>query len=149
MQTTIEGEGESEADGRVASRHRVLIAGTIRYAGGICTASCVVRNLSETGAKLTLSESLTLPTHFDLVIAQRNAVHRCELRWRRREEAGVAFLDAPAPPGKSAIGTPAAASSTPAAAFETPEVEALRARIRTLEAENQRLRSRIAQLAGG
>ena len=140
MQTTIEDESGSEADGRVAPRHRVLIAGAIRYAGGIGTASCVVRNLSETGAKLTLSESLTLPAHFDLVIAQRNAVHRCELRWRRGDEAGVAFLDAPAEPGKAA---------TPAAAIETPEIDLLRARIRTLEAENARLKARIDQLAGG
>lgn len=137
MSTTIEGESGSGVDGRVAPRHRVLIAGTIRYAGGIGTASCVVRNLSETGAKLTLSESLNLPTHFDLVIAQKNAVHRCELRWRRGEEAGVAFLDASAP----------AAAPTPPMA--TPEIDALRARIRTLEAENARLKARIAELAGG
>ncbi|MFN3685304.1 PilZ domain-containing protein [Salinarimonas sp.] len=139
MSTTIEGESGSGVDGRVAPRHRVLIAGTIRYAGGIGTASCVVRNLSETGAKLTLSESLNLPTHFDLAIAQKNAVHRCELRWRRGEEAGVAFLDASA-------SAPAAAPAPPIA---TPEIDALRARIRTLEAENARLKARIAELAGG
>lgn len=139
MQTTIEGESGSEADDRVAPRQRVLIAGTIRYTGGMGAVPCVVRNLSETGAKLTLSESVALPTHFDLVIAQKNVAHRCELRWRRGEEAGVAFLDAPesADPG------------SPAAAAETPEIEVLRARIRTLEAENVRLKGRIAQLAGG
>ena len=128
---------------RAAQRRRALIAATIRYSGGAVTVGCVVRNISDTGAKLDVSEGVSLPGSFELVIPQRDAVHRCELRWRRAGEAGVAFVDA----GETAGADPHAPASDGLAPAR-PSDEAFKARIRTLEAEIVRLRARIAELGG-
>ncbi|WP_372425059.1 PilZ domain-containing protein [Salinarimonas chemoclinalis] len=129
---------------RTAPRRRALVAARIRYGGGAVTIDCVVRNISETGAKIDISEGVTLPGHFEIVIPQMNVVHRAELRWRRGGEAGIAFLDV-------AEGEPPAEAAAPAAATlaVTPSEAALKARIRALEAEVVRLRERILELGGG
>ena len=128
---------------RVALRRRALIAATIRYRGGAVTVECVVRNISDTGAKLDVSEGVALPSSFELVIPQKDVVHRCELRWRRAGEAGVAFVDA----GETAGGDPHDAASDGHAPAR-PSDETFKARIRNLEAEIVRLRARIAELGG-
>jgi hypothetical protein len=129
---------------RAAPRRRTLIAAQIRYGGGAVTTDCVVRNISETGAKVDVSEGVVLPERFDLVIPQKNVVHACELRWRRGAEAGVAFLDAAAASGAAED----AASGRLVASRTTPTEDALKARIRQLEGEIVRLRARIAELGG-
>lgn len=145
MQTMM----DPENDGRNVTCQRVLIAATIRYANGIGTVACVVRNLSETGAKLAVTESVTLPEHFELVMPQKNVIRRCVLRWRRGDEAGVSFLDVPAASAQDTSTPASTPGAAPAAGVpETPSEEKLRARIRMLEAENARLKARIAQLGG-
>ncbi|WP_029032805.1 PilZ domain-containing protein [Salinarimonas rosea] len=129
---------------RTAPRRRALVAARIRYGGGAVTVDCVVRNISDTGAKIDLSEGVTLPEHFEIVIPQMNAVHRAELRWRRGSEAGIAFLDAAEGEHRADAGPLAQASTAP-----TPSEAALKARIRALEAEVVRLRERILELGGG
>lgn len=128
-------------DHRAAPRRRTLIAAQIRYNGGAVTVDCVVRNMSETGAKVDVSEGVVLPASFDLLIPQKNVVHRCELRWRRGAEAGIAFLDAPSADGGTG---PTPLCGPPS----TPSEDALKARIRQLEDEIGRLRARIVELGG-
>ncbi|MGP9818441.1 PilZ domain-containing protein [Salinarimonas sp. NSM] len=133
---------DETSEQRTAPRRRALVAARISYGGGSVTVDCVVRNISETGAKIAISEGVTLPGHFEIVIPQMNVVHRAELRWRRGGEAGVAFLDA-------GEGEPRAEGAAPATQAGTPSEAALKARIRTLEAEVARLRERILELGGG
>lgn len=128
------------SESRIAARRRAFIAAKILYQGGAVGVDCVIRNLSETGAKLDVSESVVLPSHFDLVIPQKNVSHRAELRWRRGPEVGVAFLDVATDAGTPAAGAP-----------EGPQnlgEDALRRRIRQLEQEIARLRARIVELGG-
>ncbi|MGJ3264458.1 MAG: PilZ domain-containing protein [Salinarimonas sp.] len=131
MSITVE-HGEQ----RASPRRRALIAARIRYGNGAVTVDCVVRNISETGAKIDLSEGVALPDHFEIVIPQLNVVHHAELRWRHAHEAGIAFVDAPA-------------DEAPASHAAAPTEAALKARIRALEAEIVRLRERILELGGG
>lgn len=131
------------SDHRHTQRRRAFIAAKIRYGGGAVGVDCTVRNLSETGAKLDVSESVVLPAQFELVIPQKNVVHRAELRWRRGSETGVAFLDAAGGSADASEGR-AEGAHGPAALSE----DALRARIRHLEQEIVRLRARITELGG-
>ncbi|GGK33884.1 PilZ domain-containing protein [Salinarimonas ramus] len=138
-------ETADPADHRTAPRRRALIAAKLSYGGGAVTVDCVVRNISQTGAKLALSEGITIPHHFEIVIPQLNAVHRAELRWRTGGEAGITFLDAQ---GASPSGDGEEAFATQQTSIATPGEEALKARIRRLEAEIVRLRARVAELGG-
>jgi hypothetical protein len=78
---------------RRSPRHRVLKAGAIEFnrAGGV---SCMVRNLSETGACLEVETPLSIPESFDLMITSDHAFHHCKLVWRSAHRIGVAFMSA-------------------------------------------------------
>ena len=49
-------------DLRVATRKRVLKSGTIEFGGGVI--DCAVRNLSETGAALSVESPVGIPSDF-------------------------------------------------------------------------------------
>ena len=78
-------------DNRIAPRYRVLGHAQIMFRGA--TTNCVVRDLSESGAKLGVASNVKLPEEFDLWLVQRKLRLRVRLRWRRGEFAGVSFLE--------------------------------------------------------
>lgn len=132
-------------DHRHALRRRAFIAAKIVYQNGAVAVDCVIRNISATGAKIDVSESIVLPSHFDIVIPQKNVSHRAELRWRHGGETGVAFLDVPEGEGDADRHPAAAPAGAPPVNLAE---DALRTRIRTLEQEIVRLKARIVQLGG-
>jgi hypothetical protein len=72
---------------RIASRQRVLKAGTIEFGGGAI--SCTVRNISETGAALEVASPVGIPAEFTLVA---NGKHLpCRVVWRKEKRIGVHF----------------------------------------------------------
>jgi hypothetical protein len=74
---------------RIATRHRILKAGTISFSGsGI---DCTVRNLSETGAALEVVTPLFIPDRFTLVIPSAQLSRPCHIVWRKERRMGVAF----------------------------------------------------------
>lgn len=81
---------------RNAIRSRAVLKAQIRYNGGLMSAPCVIRDVSETGARLELAGDLALPDQFDLHIDKKNATRRAIVKWRRAREVGVAFADAAA-----------------------------------------------------
>jgi hypothetical protein len=74
---------------RIASRHRVLKAGTIEFGGGAI--DCTVRNLSATGAALDVTSPLGIPDHFTLVVSADGSHQPCHVVWRTEKRIGIAF----------------------------------------------------------
>jgi hypothetical protein len=66
----------------------------VEHAGWIVTDDsrrpCIVSNLSGAGAKLTLLNCYDVPDDFTLSI--EGTEHRCQIVWRTRFHAGVAFV---------------------------------------------------------
>jgi len=87
------GSGETMAvqDKRRAPRKRVLKGATIAYNDRSSTMSCVVRDISETGARLRLPKGQIAPGRFDLFIELDGVEVPCAVAWRRGEEIGVSF----------------------------------------------------------
>ncbi len=56
--------------------------------------SCLVRDLSEQGARIILSEAVTIPDNVNLHIPQREETLRARVQWRRGDEIGLVFPDA-------------------------------------------------------
>ncbi|SEP31989.1 hypothetical protein SAMN04487843_11137 [Methylobacterium sp. ap11] len=52
---------------------------------------CIVRDLSDSGAKIGLSRRYVLSERFWIVIRHANVIRRASLMWRRGEFAGIAF----------------------------------------------------------
>ncbi|MCP5082441.1 MAG: PilZ domain-containing protein [Alphaproteobacteria bacterium] len=93
------------SDRRGAPRKRILKAGVIRALPDF-EATCVVRDLSEGGAKLKVKDTRQVPEHFQLTIELDGLLAKCEVMWRSdSNEIGVRF-EAPAvaiPPARKQV----------------------------------------------
>ena len=78
-------------DKRVAPRYRVL--GHAQIISRTGATNCVVRDLSESGARLGISTRVKLPAEFDLWFVQRKLKVRVRIKWRNGDYVGVAFCD--------------------------------------------------------
>lgn len=77
-------------DNRAAPRRRTLKGGKIVVNDGFSTFSCTVRNLSETGALLTVSSVLGIPDTFQLWLEDDRKLD-CVVVRRTAESLGVRF----------------------------------------------------------
>jgi hypothetical protein len=111
---------------RKVHRDRTYLGGQIAFDNRCCAADCLVRNLSQDGAKIVFSASATMPDEFDFIIHQKGDSRRARFVWRQETEAGVAFLSA--------------------VAHTVVSMETAR-RIKRLEAEREALGRRVAQLS--
>jgi PilZ domain len=75
---------------RLSPRRNTRIEAKIAFDGGRSVRSCVIRNVSETGARLELSSVSGVPETFDLLIAG-HAPQPCRVVWRALREMGVAY----------------------------------------------------------
>lgn len=81
-------------DKRTTSRQRTLISGIISFNQRQSTMNCVVRNLSKTGARLSLDGPLTLPTTFQMALPERGRNYLAKVVWASPDAMGVTFVGA-------------------------------------------------------
>lgn len=70
-----------------------MIVATAVYEGGRMRLDCVIRNLSEGGAKLEFATVRGIPQSFDLMVPGQRPFH-CRVAWRALKELGVQFVPA-------------------------------------------------------
>ena len=94
--------GETAADRRKADRSdqilrrrhkrvKTLKSAQIIYKNSNCVLDCLVVNMSEGGAALTITRLEELPDTF-LLKLQHGATYRCYVCWRHKNKIGVMFL---------------------------------------------------------
>jgi hypothetical protein len=76
---------------RSAARRRVDKLGQIEFAG-FPAVSCVIRNISDTGALLMVRKTRYLPKELTLVIPEDRFSRKARVMWRRAKSIGVKFL---------------------------------------------------------
>jgi ActR/RegA family two-component response regulator len=81
---------ETEPDRRQVSRFRDHKAGTISFNGG-GVMSCIVRNVSASGACLEVASPTNIPEDFVLLIECDQIRRHCRIAWRKERRIGVAF----------------------------------------------------------
>jgi PilZ domain len=74
---------------RAAPRHSVLRAGTILIGNGFI--NCMARDMSDTGAMLSVTSSVDIPEYFTLILSPDGRHTPCHVMWRAEKEMGVAF----------------------------------------------------------
>jgi hypothetical protein len=74
---------------RIASRRRVLKAGSIEFGGG--EFECTIRNVSESGAALEVLTPLYIPDRYTLVVQSEQSKRACRVIWRKQKRIGVTF----------------------------------------------------------
>jgi hypothetical protein len=77
---------------RADRRERIFQRASVVFNGRQSMFDCAVRNLSETGAMVRLSDWTALPETFEIDMASGKRGIRVKQRWRRGDDVGVAFL---------------------------------------------------------
>ncbi|GAU80791.1 PilZ domain-containing protein [Bosea sp. BIWAKO-01] len=113
---------------REVPRQRTLLGARIVFNNRQSTLDCVVRNLSDVGAMVLISDTVALPAAFELEIEHKRRVYGARFRWRDGERVGVALDGRPA-------------SST----AEIVPLDHAR-RLKQCEQSNAQLKARIQQL---
>jgi PilZ domain len=127
------------AERRQSTRQKSFLRGCIYFNNRRTVIDCLIRDLSDHGARLRFSDSISIPDSFELHIPQKDQTLRVVARWRHGMDVGVAFADAArAPATPAAPGT----SATPAA----PDLGALSERVQKLEAEVADMRRLLRRL---
>jgi len=75
-----------------ARRMRALKKGKLVFNRGLRSVPCIVRNLSENGAKLEFEQAYLLPPEFVLQIDLEDFEVTCERRWEEGLRIGVEFV---------------------------------------------------------
>lgn len=77
-------------DLRLTPRRNTMIPAQIVFDGGRKRIDCIIRNLSDGGAKLEVPSVVGVPNTFDL-LAPRQPPRPCRVVWRALKEMGVQF----------------------------------------------------------
>jgi hypothetical protein len=81
----------TETNRRNTDRLPSFLGGTIIYNRNRWSTPCVVKNLSRTGARLTVRNSPPLPDSFELHIPTKNVTYAVSAKWRKDDVVGVAI----------------------------------------------------------
>ena len=114
---------------RTTERKRTMLGAQIIFNNRNSTMDCQVRNISPTGARLALSDTVALPEEFDLHVPQKGKTYRARLRWRNNDSIGVELV----------------ADQAPVPAPRQAQAD-LALRVAELETENATLRLQIIEL---
>ncbi|WP_457093561.1 PilZ domain-containing protein [Microvirga sp. P5_D2] len=86
-------DGSVMDERRSAKRWRTILAGRIIFVGQSQPMECVVRDLSDTGARLYFADPSLLPSEFELEIPSRDLKVRSRLMWSQGANHGVMFME--------------------------------------------------------
>lgn len=96
------GQGAGE-EKRRSIRKRVLLNGMLAYDGGAFTVGCTIRDISETGARVSLPKGQFIPAHTYLLHMRNRIAYEAVKVWSRHPDVGLKFkrtyvLSEPLPP---------------------------------------------------
>ena len=81
---------------RAVPRLRSFLQGRLYYNNRRSSVDCVIRDLTEFGARVVFSEAIITPDAVELYIPNKDECFRVHVVWRRGEDMGVAFIPAEA-----------------------------------------------------
>ena len=70
-------------------RRRLLLSGLGYVSQTLATFDCTIRDLSETGIRMTVRPGALIPTHFLLINIRDRVAYEVQTIWRRESELGV------------------------------------------------------------
>jgi hypothetical protein len=81
---------------RNAPRQKTLLRGYVYFGGSPTAVECVVRDISETGARLKFQNPPTVTDTLELHIPVKGQTICAKLKWNKSDEIGIAFETTPA-----------------------------------------------------
>jgi uncharacterized small protein (DUF1192 family) len=116
---------------RNARRSKSFLQGFVYVSRKRGALACLIRDLSDKGARIIFSDTVTLPDMVELYIPQREQTLRARVQWRRNDEIGLAFIEAES----DLDATPSAGEVVQRVALLEAEIASLRALLKRLKNE--------------
>jgi hypothetical protein len=107
-------------------RARTFLKAELSYHNNPSRLSCIVKDMSGAGARISISQNVPLPATFNLHLPKQQQPVEAHIQWRRGDLIGVRFEDNQ--------------SEKPAEQVSPPR------RIEQLETDNARMRDMLAQI---
>ncbi|MEM1198173.1 MAG: PilZ domain-containing protein [Pseudomonadota bacterium] len=90
-----EQDEQSYLDRRSSPRERTFRIANIAMKMRRHHVPCVIRDISEGGARIQTPHAKEVPDYFELLNGDQKLDTWCEVRWRKGDQIGVRFLDGP------------------------------------------------------
>lgn len=92
------------AERRNSRRSKAFLQGFVYVSRKRGALACLVRDLTDKGARIVFSDTITLPDMLELYIPHHEQTLRARVTWRKNDEIGLAFVveERPAEAGPSA-----------------------------------------------
>ena len=116
---------------RGSRRSKSFLRGLVYVSRKRGALACLVRDLSEKGARIVFSDTVTLPDVVELYIPQRDQTLRARVEWRRNDEIGLGFTATE----RTAEALPSATEVVQRVAMLEAEIASLRVLLKRLKAE--------------
>ncbi len=81
-------------DQRSSKRRRTVLTGKVLFNNRASVFDCTVRDLSDTGAQITLADVSALPPDFELEIPSKGMLVSARVMWSRGKNHGIRFVQA-------------------------------------------------------
>jgi hypothetical protein len=78
---------------RQLPRQKSFLRGCLYFNNGRASATCLIRNISDRGARILISQTLNIPDIVDLYVTQKAQTIRARVEWRRDDELGLCFAE--------------------------------------------------------
>jgi PilZ domain len=118
------------AERRRSLRQKSFLRGCVYFNKRRNSFDCLIRDMSDEGARIVFSEAVSVPDVVDLYIPQKEQTVRAHVQWRHGDEIGLAFPDAL----RAAEGTTDSELAMRVAQLEA-EVSSLRRMLKRLKSE--------------
>jgi hypothetical protein len=116
---------------RESQRQKSFLRGCVYFNKRRGAIDCLIRDISDEGARIIFSDTVSVPDVVELYIPQKEQTVRARVKWRHGDEIGLAFPDAARP----AAAPPGSGELAPRVAKLESEVAALRRILKQLKSE--------------
>jgi hypothetical protein len=114
---------------RISRRSKSFLRGFVYVSKRRGALACLIRDLSEKGARIIFPDTVTLPDVVDLYIPQREQTLRARVQWRRQDEIGLGFMEIE----RTAAAEPSAGEVMQRVALLEAEITSLRTVLKRLK----------------
>jgi hypothetical protein len=82
------------AERRGSERLKAFLKGTLYFHHGRSSVDCLIRDLSATGARLLVPDTVRIPKTFEVHVRNKPEPLLASMKWRRDDEIGISFVEA-------------------------------------------------------
>ncbi len=80
------------AERRPKTRSRTLLGGVVVWNNGNLKLNCKIRDISESGARISVERGHVVPSHFFMINVRDGMAHESKVVWQSGDQIGMKFI---------------------------------------------------------